>query len=294
MTVSFRGMTFRHPLAFPLGLEGIALLRAFAGDGGHDADYTDERIAEVRALLAAYDNGELGVGDTVAATDTVTGYRAWSVTYDEFNPLIMVEEPVVRELLDALPPGRALDAACGTGRHAAYLASRGHDVIGVDSSPDMLAMARTKMPDGSFVEGELTALPVPDGDVDLVVCALALPHLPDLGPVFADFARVLRPGGHLILSDIHWMSLYLGGIAHAVDADGVQRRMPAHRFRPSDYLAAALPLGFAVRALREPRWPLEVIGGGPVADKYARTAVLAAYQDTPAATIWHLQKGSGA
>jgi SAM-dependent methyltransferase len=289
---SFAGMTFRHPLAFPLGLEGIALLRADAGDDDLDPGYTEERIAEVRALLAAYDNDELGDGYTVGATDTVTGYRAWSVRYDEFNPLIFVEEPLVRELLDKVPPGRALDAACGTGRHAAYLATRGHDVIGLDSSPDMLAVARTKVPAGSFVEGELTALPVPDGDVDLVVCALALPHMPDLAPIFAEFARVLRPGGHLILSDIHWMSLYLGGIAHAVDADGVEKRMPASRFRPSDYLASALPLGFAVRALLEPCWPLEVIGGGPVADKYARAAAVAAYRNTPAAIIWHLQRGT--
>jgi SAM-dependent methyltransferase len=165
-------------------------------------------------------------------------------------------------------------------------------VIGVDSSPDMLAMARTKVPEGSFRQAELTALPVPDGDVDLVVCALALPHVPDLAPVFAEFARVLRPGGHLIVSDIHWMSIYLGGIAHAVDADGVRKRMPASRFRPSDYLAAALPVGFAVRDLREPCWPLELIGGGPVADKYGRAAVVAAYQNTPAAIIWHLQKAA--
>jgi hypothetical protein len=103
-------MTYRHPLAFLLGLEGIALLRADAGDG-FDAAYTEERIAEVRAMLAAYDRGEFGTGETVGATDTVTGYRSWSAHYDEFNPLIVVEEPPVRELLDTLPAGPR--ARCG-------------------------------------------------------------------------------------------------------------------------------------------------------------------------------------
>jgi hypothetical protein len=265
-------MTFRHPLAFPLGLLGVALLRADAGD---PSGPVEDRIAEVRALLAAHDAGELGAGVTIGATDTKTGYRIWSESYDTFNPLIAVEEPLVRELLDALPAGRALDAACGTGRHAAHLVSRGHRVTGVDSSPDMLAVARDKVPDAEF---------------DLVVCALALPHVPDVAPVLAEFHRVLRPGGHLILSDVHWMSLYLGGIAWVTDADGLPKRMTATRLRPADYLAAALPLGFEVKGLQEPRWPVTMAGGGPVADAYAPEAVRSAYSGVPAAIIWHLRK----
>jgi hypothetical protein len=102
---------------------------------------------------------------------------------------------------------------------------------------------------------------------------------------------VLRPGGPLVTSDIHWMSLYRGGIASAVDADGMPKRMPASRFLPSDYLAAALPLGLRVRTLLEPRRPMEVIGGGPVADAYGRAAAVAAYENTPAAIIWEFELG---
>jgi ubiquinone/menaquinone biosynthesis C-methylase UbiE len=280
-------MTVRHPLAFPLGLVGMALLRGEAGE--FPDEWVVHRIAEVRALLAAYDAGDLGGGQPVGQTDTVTGYRIWSATYDEFNPLIAVEQGPVRALIDRLPAGRALDAACGTGRWSAYLASRGHRVVGVDTSPDMLDRARAKVATATFTRAALTALPLPDDAVDLVVCALALPHMPDLRPVFAEFARVLRPGGRVITSDIHWQSLYLGGIASAVDGDAIQKRMPAGRYRPSDYLAAALPLGLQVTALQEPRWPPEVIGGGPVADRYARAATVAAYENTPAAIIWEFR-----
>jgi SAM-dependent methyltransferase len=208
-------MTFRHPLAFPLGMEGVALLRAYAGDFA-DPGFSDARVAEVRAMLAAYDRGELGAADEIGDVDTVAGYRAWSAYYDtEDNPLFEVEEPLVRSILADIKAGRALDAACGTGRYSAFLARLGHRVVGVDGSPDMLAKARPKVPEARFLEGELTALPLPHADVDLIVCALAVTHVPALGPVLSEFARVLRPGGHVVLSDIHWMSLYLGGIASA-------------------------------------------------------------------------------
>ncbi|GAA1891751.1 class I SAM-dependent methyltransferase [Asanoa iriomotensis] len=247
------------------------------------------RLAEVRAILAADERGELGAGDHVGETDTVSGYRIWSRTYDEpGNPLIDVEEPVVRQILAGLPAGRALDAACGTGRHAAFLAAAGHVVTGVDSSPDMLA--RATVPAASFLRGDLRALPVRDASVDLVVCALALTHLPALEPAFAEFARVLRPGGQLVTSDIHWQSLYLGGIASAVDDDGAEARLPASRFRPSAYVSAAVGAGFAVRACHEPLWPRTDTGGGPFLRAWAADAVDAAYGNTPAALIWHLSK----
>ena len=110
---------------------------------------------------------------------------------------------MVASSLASREPGVALDAACGTGRFAEFLAKRGHRVIGVDSSPDMLAHARRRVPDAEFRLAELDRLPLPDDSVDVIVCALALVHVPRLHPVLAEFARVLRPGGDLVISDIH-------------------------------------------------------------------------------------------
>ena len=190
-------MIYQHPLAYLLGLQGVALLRAFNGE--YDREFTQARIAEIRALLDSAD--EFGDGVATGPVTTATGYDAWARHYDEPNDLIELEEPVVRDMLNGLPVGTALDAACGTGRHAAYLASRGHTVIGVDVSAGMLAVAKAKVPGGDFRQGDLRGLPVPDRRVNLVVCSLALTHVPDLAPVFAEFARVLRPGGHLVISD---------------------------------------------------------------------------------------------
>jgi SAM-dependent methyltransferase len=288
---------YQHPLAYLLGVEGVALLRGFAGHYGRD--FTEARLAETRALLSSAD--QFGDGVETAPITTGEGYRAWAEIYDQpGNGLIDLEQPVVRDILDGLPRGAALDAACGTGRHAEYLALLGHEVIGVDSSPEMLAVARAKVPGGDFREGNLHQLPVPDRHADVVVCALALTHVPDLAPVLAEFARVLRPGGHLVISDSRseWpvvMALPGGSFGY----------LPHRNHLASDYLAAALPLGFDVRRCQEPRLP------GPAVDPNATpasappehpsdiwslwpwcpAAINAVYRDAPILIIWHFQLG---
>lgn len=101
-------MIYQHPLAYLLGLEGAALLRAFAGHYGRD--FTEARVAEVRALLDSTDL--LGAGAKTRPITAGEGYRAWAGNYDQpGNGLIDLEQPVMRDILDGLPRGTALDAA---------------------------------------------------------------------------------------------------------------------------------------------------------------------------------------
>ena len=292
-------MIYQHPLAYVLGLEGVALLRAF--DGEYGREFTDARLAEIRTLLDSAD--QLGEAAETPPITAAAGYRAWADVYDQpGNGLIDIEQPYVRAILDRLPPGTALDAACGTGRHAEYLASLGHTVIGVDGSPEMLAVARAKVPGGKFLDGDLRRLPVPDQHVDVVVCALALTHVPDLSPVLAEFTRVLRPGGHLVISD----SRNTWPIIQALP-EGSFGYLPHRNHRTSDYLAAALPLGLLVRSCQEPCLPDPAIDpdvtppAAPVGhpadiwtlQRWCPAATNASYRDTPVAIIWHFQRGAG-
>jgi SAM-dependent methyltransferase len=271
-------MIYQHPLAYLLGLEGLALLRAWSGD--FDQAFVERRLDEVRRLLAtealaAHD------GVLVERGDTVTGYRQWASAYDEpRNSLFDSDEPVVHPILDALPPGDALDAACGTGRYAAHLAARGHRVVGVDSSPEMLQRARVRVPSADFRPGDLHRLPVPDGGVDLVVAALALTHVPDLAPVLAEFARVLRPGGRLVIADAHHEIVLRGSVPHALGPHGEPGLTPTYRHTPGDYLRAALPLGLAVRRCEE---PLNAPEGAPPPGEVTVPTVpeVAQWQDWP-------------
>jgi ubiquinone/menaquinone biosynthesis C-methylase UbiE len=112
----------------------------------------------------------LGGGVEIRPITTREGYDRWAPFYDEpGNMLLEIEQPIVREILDGLPVGVALDAACGTGHHTAYLASLGHEVIGVDTSPAMLERAREKVPGGTFHEADLHDIPLAEESVDLVV-----------------------------------------------------------------------------------------------------------------------------
>lgn len=294
-------MIYQQPLAYLLGLEGAALLRVFGED--YDRDFGEARIAEIRRLLSSPALSDDGV--VARRVDTVDGYRAWSATYDQpGNGLFAYEEPIVLEILAALPTGIALDAACGTGRYAEYLVAQGHRVIGVDSSPDMLARARTRVPEADFRGGDLRELPLPDDHADVVVCALALTHLPDLRPVVTEFARVLRPGGHLVISDVHHALVSLGSVPRVRSASGEPGLLPAYRHLASDYLQAALPLGLQVRRCEEPRRqptgdddarPADEIAVGPWDGwpwsllNIVPAATNAAYHGTPATIIWHFQ-----
>jgi ubiquinone/menaquinone biosynthesis C-methylase UbiE len=236
---------YQHPLAYLIGLQGIALMRAFMGD--YDRDFADARLREIRELLDSA--AEFGDGVTTRRITTPELYDAWSAFYDvEANGLLEMDEPVMREILGSLPAGRALDAACGTGRYAALLAALGHEVTGVDISPGMIALARVKVPDGDFRLGDLTQLPMPADAVDLVVCALALTHVPELAPVLAEFARVLRPGGNLVLCDSRLRYPLVMRLP-----DGSYGYVPHYRRVTSEYLAAAIPLGLQVRRCEELR-----------------------------------------
>ena len=243
-------MIYQHPLAYLLGLEGVALLRGWAGD--FDRDFVQARLAEVRRLL---DDERLAdhPGVDVRRGDTIDAYRSWAPTYDEPNTLFEVDEPIVLGIVDSLPVGDALDAACGTGRYARQLAARGHRVVGVDSSPDMLDAARTNLPEADFRVGDLSALPLDDDSVDLAVSGLALSHVRDLASVFAELVRVLRPGGHLVVSDAHHELVLRGSVVKAVGPGGEPGLAATYRHATGDYLRAALAAGLQVRRCEEPR-----------------------------------------
>jgi len=271
---------------FLVGLIGLALLRSRVVELG-DKEFCDARIAELRSILEHWDDPALQPERFWQAAPAAEGYSVWAGTYDaDYNPLIELDGSVIGPILAAYPAGDALDAACGTGRWAAYLAARGHKVIGVDQSSEMLQVARAKLPRVELRQGGLEDLPIPRASVDLVVCSLALTHLPGLLPAFREFARVLRPGGAVVISNIHHLSLALGGVIQMQAANGRPIRLPASLFLPTDYITAALSAGFSIRSCAEVPWPdLPAGHGGPTAQAWCPEAARAAYVGTPALMV---------
>jgi ubiquinone/menaquinone biosynthesis C-methylase UbiE len=173
-----------------------------------------EQLAAAEADIREGLNGQRWNKRTVQL-DVAEGYAGWAAQYDaEANPLIHVEEPVTLSLIGDVSGQDVLDAACGTGRYLLLLSHAAGRVCGVDASPEMLEIARAKCAGLGFQadlrQGEITCLPFADASFDVAICALALCHIADLRGAIGELARVLRPGGKLVISDFHPYGLVLG------------------------------------------------------------------------------------
>ncbi|MFG2547149.1 class I SAM-dependent methyltransferase [Streptomyces sp. NPDC048594] len=111
-------------------------------------------------------------------------------------------------------PGDLLDLGCGTGSLSLLAAEQGHRVTGVDRSPAMVKLARTKLAgrDAVFLEGDAAAPPVGEQRFDAVLVRHVLWTLPDPGRALGRWRHLLRPGGRLVLIEGVWGAVTPVGI----------------------------------------------------------------------------------
>ncbi|MFE9997935.1 class I SAM-dependent methyltransferase [Streptomyces avermitilis] len=151
-------------------------------------------------------------GPETSAISADVDWDAESATFDD-EPDHGLRDAVVREawaarLRDWLP-GKAsdvLDLGCGTGSLSLLAAERGHRVTGVDLSPAMVGLARTKTAgrDAAFLVGDAAAPPVGEQRFDVVLVRHVLWTLPDPGRALRRWCGLLRPGGRLVLVEGVW------------------------------------------------------------------------------------------
>jgi SAM-dependent methyltransferase len=122
------------------------------------------------------------------------------------SPALRSEASLGR-LLELVPAGageRWLEAACGPGLIARALAPRVGEVVGVDVTPAMVELARAEaagIANVSFAAGDVTRLDLPDASFDGAVTRFSLHHVPRPGRVVDELARVVRPGGAVVVAD---------------------------------------------------------------------------------------------
>lgn len=187
---------------------------------------------------------------------TRDGYDRWAEFYDaDDNPLVAIEEPIVRGLVGDVAGLSVLDVGCGTGRHSAWLARAGANVQALDFSEAMLKRARAKS-DGlnvNFQVHDLAGpLPFPDRTFDCIVCGLVIDHIADLHALFREMGRVCRTGGAIVASTVHPAMMLKGVQARFRDpASGREVRPASCSHQISDYVVAAVRAGLRLDSLSE-------------------------------------------
>lgn len=151
---------------------------------------------------------------------------------------VLRRRELVQAALGAQLGDRVLDVGCGPGFYVTELLQTvgpGGSVVGVDRSPDMLAVAAkrgVKHDNVEFVEGEATSLPVEDASVDRAFSVQVLEYVRDVPAALAEMRRALRPGGRLVIWDVDWATVSW----HAKDEELMQRARAAfdkHLIHPS-------------------------------------------------------------
>lgn len=228
--------------------------------------------------------------------DPAPAYALWASGYPPHahNPVMQAEERAMLALLPASLRGMAvLDAGCGSGRYMLHALRRGAArVTGVDLSPEMLARAGGALRglgdrDGDqrapieLMAGSLDALPVADASADLAICGLVVGHLPDLHACVAELARVTRPGGSVLCSDVHPIGHALGWVRdfrHGGERYAV--RHAQHLY--GDWHAACTSAGLHIEQVREPMLdPTDI----PAGAHFDRAAL-----DVPVALVLQLRR----
>ncbi len=187
------------------------------------------------------------------------------------------ERPATLSLLPPVDGARVFDAGCGSGVYSDWLLAHGATVVAADASPRMVELTRTRT--GGRAEVHVADLAQPftfldDASCDLVVCPLVLEYVREWRPVFAEFRRVLSPGGHLVVSVTHPFSdatQFKSTRYHDTELVRVEWRgfapvrvtMPSYRRSLAETLNPFADAGFRIERLVEPKPTAEFRAADP-------------------------------
>jgi len=195
--------------------EGTSNLYTMTRAGGADGDGLDSSARRLWLLVreqaggtpaAAQDQSRLEGVLAQRRTRSQQFFSSAAGQWDRFRDELFGDRFHLNALVALINPDWVVgDLGCGTGQVTAALAPFVSRVVAVDSSSEMLQTAKDRVAAASNVDlrrGDLEALPIDDARLDAAVLALVLHHVPDPAKALADVARVVKPGGRLLIIDM--------------------------------------------------------------------------------------------
>jgi SAM-dependent methyltransferase len=187
--------------------------------------------------------------------DPDEGHRLWARNYDtDQNPLLALERRVLLPHLDKLQGKFVVDIGCGTGRWLTFASESGANAAGIDLTSEMLAQAAAKPGlKGKLACGDAQSLPLAAETADIALCSFCISYVRDLSATFAELARITRPKGRVIVSDIHPVAIAAGWKRTFRSGE----RLYEMKFAPGhakDTLRAGLQAGLTLWRVLEPRF----------------------------------------
>ncbi|WP_126974036.1 class I SAM-dependent DNA methyltransferase [Gynurincola endophyticus] len=181
-------------------------------------------------------------------------YNEWSAQYDtNLNKTRDLEAVSLRETLGDTAFRNCLEIGCGTGKNTEWLITKGDEILAVDLSEEMLAIARRKVISDqvAFRKFDITTPWSFKADsFDLAVCSLVLEHIENLNDIFEKLSKVLQNNAILYIGELHPFKQYSGSKArYRQGEEEVIVNCYIHNI--SDFTGAAQAFGFQVIEIKE-------------------------------------------
>ena len=169
---------------------------------------------------------------------------AWIADMGEFGDFgrRYVLDPVMLRRALSRSPKKALDVGCGEGRFCRMLKPHGIGVTCIDPTPALLAAARARDPECTYLEATAERLPFVDSVFDLVISYLSLIDIPDMHGAISEMARVLNPGGTVLIANLNSFNTACSG--------WVKGGAGEHLYFPIDNYLQERPIWIEYRGIR--------------------------------------------
>ncbi len=203
------------------------------------------------------------------------GYRLVSRAYDaEPNPMLLLEQRFLEQLLPPIKGLDVVDVGCGTGRWLSRLAKKQpRSLAGVDFSAEMLLQAKRKLQGAAkLVVADCNNIPFPRFSVELILASFVTSYLEDLDAFAQQARRLLRADGSIFLTDLHPETTVALGWRRGFHANGSFVSIATHSRPLNEVLRSFEKLGMELKTLLEPQF------GGPERKLFERVGKMEAFK----------------